>query len=146
MLSEVVVRDAEPGDAAALVPLMAALGYPAAADLIRARMTDLLRTDPTARILVATLDGCISGFAALHVTAVLHRSTAVGRVTALAVLPSCQRAGVGRQLIEKTEQHFAALGLERIEVTSGPRHEQAYSFYRRLGYEDQGVRFSKRIV
>jgi len=70
----------------------------------------------------------------------------VGRITALAVLPSSQHAGVGRRLIEASEQHFAALGLERIEVTSGPLHEQAYAFYRRLGYQDQGVRFAKPMV
>jgi ribosomal protein S18 acetylase RimI-like enzyme len=145
-MTTVVVRDAEPEDAEGLVPLLTALGYPAAADLIRTRMNDLLLTDPTGRVLVATVDGRISGFAALHVTPVLHRGTGVGRVTALAVLPSSQRAGVGRQLIETSEQHFAALGLERIEVTSGPSHEQAYSFYRRLGYEDQGVRFAKAMI
>ena len=66
-------------------------------------------------------------------------------MTALAVLPASRRAGVGRQLIEACERHFAALGLERIEVTSGPLHEQAYAFYRRLGYEDQGLRFAKQI-
>ena len=37
----------------ALVPLLAALGYPAEADVIRARLSDLLRTDPTGRVLVA---------------------------------------------------------------------------------------------
>jgi GNAT superfamily N-acetyltransferase len=142
-MSRIVVRDAEPADAEALVPLLTALGYPASADLIRARMSDLLRTDPTGRVLVATVDGRISGFAALHVTPVLHRGTGVGRVTALAVLPSLQGAGIGKRLIETSERHFAALGLERIEVTSGPKHEHAYSFYRRLGYEDQGVRFAK---
>ena len=108
-------------------------------------MSDLLRIDPTGRVLVASVDGRISGFAVLHVTPVLHRPTGVGRVTALAVLPSLRRRR--RPAAARTcERHFAALGLERIEVTSGPLHEQAYSFYRRLGYEDQGVRFAKRMA
>jgi ribosomal protein S18 acetylase RimI-like enzyme len=145
-MSAVVVRDARPDDADALVPLLAALGYPAAADVIRARMSDLRRADATGRVIVASVDGCISGFATLHVTPVLHRGTGVGRVTALAVLPASRHAGVGRQLIEASERHFAALGLERIEVTSGPSHERAYSFYRRLGYEDHGVRFAKQMI
>jgi ribosomal protein S18 acetylase RimI-like enzyme len=144
-MSAVIVRDARLDDAEALVPLLATLGYPAEPDLIRARMSDLLRADPTGRLLVASVDGRLSGFAALHVTPVLHRSTGVGRITALAVLPSSQRVGVGRRLLETSEQHFAALGLERIEVTSGRSHERAYAFYRRLGYEDHGVRFAKEM-
>jgi ribosomal protein S18 acetylase RimI-like enzyme len=145
-MSAVAVRDAELEDAESLVPLLAALGYPAAADVIRARLSDLLRNDPSGRVLVASVDRQVSGFAVLHVTPVLHRNTGVGRVTALAVMPSVQRAGVGKQLIEACERHFTALGIERIEVTSGPLHEQAYSFYRRLGYEDQGVRFAKSMA
>jgi GNAT superfamily N-acetyltransferase len=125
---------------------MAALGYPADADVIRLRLTDLLRTDPTGRVIVAAVDGRVSGFAVLHATPALHRQTGVGRVTALAVLPSVQRAGVGRLLLEACERHFAGLGLQRVEVTSGPLHERAYSFYRRLGYQDQGVRFAKRLA
>jgi len=145
-MSAVAVRDAEPEDAESLVPLLATLGYPAAADVIRARLSDLVRNDPSGRVLVASVDRRISGFAVLHVTPVLHRNTGVGRVTALAVIPSAQRSGVGKHLIEASERHFAALGIERIEVTSGPLHEQAHSFYRRLGYEDQGVRFAKAMA
>jgi ribosomal protein S18 acetylase RimI-like enzyme len=144
-MTVVAVRDAGPEDAEALVPLLTALGYPTKAAVIGQRLNELLRTDPTGRVLVASVDGRISGFAVLHVTPVLHRLTGVGRVTALAVLPSARRASVGKQLIDACERHFTALGLERIEVTSGPLHEQAYSFYRRLGYQDQGVRFAKRI-
>jgi ribosomal protein S18 acetylase RimI-like enzyme len=145
-MSSVAVRDARPDDAGSLVPLLDALGYPAGADVIRNRLSDLLRTDPTGRVLVATIDGDVAGFAVLHVTPALHRHTGVGRVTALAVLPSAQRAGIGQQLIASCERHFAALGIERIEVTSGPLHERAYPFYRRLGYQDQGIRFAKQMA
>jgi PhnO protein len=141
----VPIRDATPDDAEALVPLLTALGYPTAAEAINRRLHELLRTDPTGRVLVASVDGRISGVAVLHVTPALHRPTGVGRVTALAVLPAARRAGVGKQLIDASERHFAALGLERIEVTSGPLHEEAYPFYRRLGYQDQGVRFAKTL-
>jgi GNAT superfamily N-acetyltransferase len=144
-MSAVAVRDAGPEDADALVPLLTALGYPAAAEVIRQRLTDLLRTDPTARVLVAAVDDRISGFAVLHVTPVVHRHTGVGRITALAVLPSLRRSGVGRVLLAACERHCTALGLERIEVTSGPLHEEAYSFYRRVGYQDQGIRFAKPL-
>ncbi len=144
-MSAVAVRDVRPEDAAALAPLLAALGYPEEPALIRERCEALLRADPTARILVGTVDGQVLGMATLHVTPVIHRATAVGRVTALAVLPAAQGTGVGRRLMEASERHFAALGLRRVEVTSGLIHRPAYDFYRHLGYEDHGLRFAKPI-
>jgi ribosomal protein S18 acetylase RimI-like enzyme len=104
-----------------------------------------LQNDPTGRVLVAAVDGAIAGFAVLHVTPALHRPTGVGRITALAVLTSQQRTGVGQLLLEASERHFTALGLERIELTSSPSHHRAYEFYRKRGYEDQGVRFAKSL-
>jgi ribosomal protein S18 acetylase RimI-like enzyme len=141
----VVIRDARADDAPAIAPLLETLGYASDPDLIRQRWATLLKTDPTARVLVGEVDGQVLGVAALHVTPVLHRPTPVGRVTALAVLPASQGTGVGRALIEAAERHFAATGLERIEITSGLSHRPAYDFYRHLGYEDHGLRFAKAI-
>ncbi len=140
-----VIRDAVPDDAPQLAPLLAALGYPAEPAIIRDRLARLLASDPTARILVAEVADTVQGFATLHGTPTLHRSALVGRITGLAVSDSARRHGVGRRLVEAAEGHFRALGATRIEVTSGPTHAPAYDFYRRLGYEDQGLRFAKPL-
>ena len=142
----IIVRDAVAADADALAPLLEALGYPADPPTIAARLRDLYAADATGRVLVA-VDGdeCV-GFAVLHSTPVLHRATAVGRITGIAVRPAVQGRGVGRELVWAAETHFRARGLERIEVTSGPMHAEAHSFYRRLGYVDQGVRFAKSLI
>ena len=144
-LVAVIVRDATDADAAGLVPLLDALGYPADADVIVERLRAQRSADPTGRVLIAIDDDTITGFAMLHSTPVLHRPTAVGRITAIAVAPSRQSRGVGRELVQAAEDHFREQGLGRIEVTSGPMHLKAHDFYRRLGYEDQGVRFAKNI-
>jgi ribosomal protein S18 acetylase RimI-like enzyme len=141
----VIVRDAHDDDAEALAPLLATLGYPTTADMARTRCRALLATDVTARILVGVVDGRVLGVATLHVTPVVHRPTGVGRITALVVLPEAQGSGVGRRLVEASERHFEAEGLERIEVTSGVSHRDAYDFYRHLGYQDHGVRFAKAL-
>ena len=141
----VLIRDASTTDAGALVPLFETLGYPSTEEVIRDRMTSLLRDDPGARILVAERAGRIIGMASLHITPVLHRPTGVARVTALAVLPEVQGSGAGRALMDAAESHFRTLGYRRIEVTSGPTHQSAHDFYRHLGYQDQGIRFAKPI-
>ncbi|MEA3244650.1 MAG: GNAT family N-acetyltransferase, partial [Gemmatimonadota bacterium] len=74
-----------------------------------------------------------------------HRPTAVGRITAIAVLPGARGAGAGRALVEAAEAHFAARGVARLEVTSGDNHAAAHSFYVHLGYANQGVRFAKGL-
>jgi ribosomal protein S18 acetylase RimI-like enzyme len=145
-MSELQIRDLVPGDIPALLPLLEALGYPAAPAAVAERLVALRAHDPSARVLVAVAGGRVTGFATLHATPVLHRPTAVGRITGIAVLPESRGTGVGARLVSAAEAHFTALGLERIEVTSGPTHRPAYAFYRRLGYEDQGVRFAKRLL
>lgn len=145
MTEDIVIRDARVEDADALAPLLATLGYPADASAVRDRYRRVLETDPTARVLVGTYRDRVAGVATLHVTPMIHRPTAVGRITVLVVAPESQGTGVGRRLVEAAERHFAALGLERVEVTSGVSHRPAYDFYRRLGYEDHGVRFAKPL-
>jgi GNAT superfamily N-acetyltransferase len=145
-MTTITVRDARAEDAESLAPLLEALGYATEPAVIRERCAALLASDPTARILVGSVNDRVLGVATLHVTPVVHRPTAVGRVTALAVHPAAQGTGVGRRLIEEAERHFVSLGLERVEVTSGLIHRPAYDFYRHLGYEDHGLRFAKRLA
>jgi ribosomal protein S18 acetylase RimI-like enzyme len=139
------IRDATPDDAEGLAPLLEALGYPANPAAVASRLRTLQASDPASRVIVATRNGEIVGFAALHTTPMLHRATAVGRITGLAVRPSVKGTGVGRELVRAAEAHFLGCGVGRMEVTSGPTHVPAYDFYRRLGYADQGVRFAKTL-
>ncbi|MFI5309877.1 MAG: GNAT family N-acetyltransferase [Gemmatimonadales bacterium] len=145
-MPDLIVRDALPDDAAALSPILAALNYPADEDTIRARMIALRANDPGGRILVAESRGRLLGFATLHCTPTLHRQTSVGRITGISVVEESRGTGAGRALVEAAEEHFRRLGLGRIEVTSGPLHQRAHSFYRHLAYEDQGVRFAKALT
>lgn len=144
-MSVVTVRDATADDADALAPLLAELGYPTEPAVIRSRFIQLLATDVTARVLVGLVDGRLLGVMTLHATPVIHRPTAVGRITALVVLPEAQGTGVGKALVRAAEAHFTTLGLERVEVTSGLSHRPAYDFYRHLGYADHGLRFAKGL-
>ncbi len=133
-------------DAAALVPLLEALGYPTDAATIAERLRTLTSTDPSTRTLVALVNGEIVGFATLHATPVLHRPTPVGRITGIAVLSSARGSGAGRALVAAAEAHFRALGCARLEVTSGVTHVPAYDCYRQRGDEDHGLRFANALA
>jgi GNAT superfamily N-acetyltransferase len=143
-MADVRIRDARDEDAESLAPLLGVLGYAASPDVLRERLAAFRQADPLGRVLAAFDDtGRALGFLTLHQTPVLHRPTAVGRITALAVDPHAQGLGVGRRLVEEGERLCREAGLARIEVTSGLLHTAAYDFYRHLGYDDHGLRFAK---
>ena len=57
-------------------------------------------------VFVAEVDGEIAGY----ITTRLNRSTQIGGIPNLAVLPEFQRRGIGRQLIEKALAYLQAGG------------------------------------
>jgi ribosomal protein S18 acetylase RimI-like enzyme len=145
-MNDVRIRDVLDTDAEVLAPLLEVLGYETSPAVLRDRLAAMRRSDPSGRVLAAFDEaGRAVGFLTLHQTPVLHRSTAVGRITALAVDPRAQGLGVGRRLVEEGERLCREAGLARIEVTSGVTHTAAYDFYRHLGYADQGLRFAKGL-
>jgi ribosomal protein S18 acetylase RimI-like enzyme len=145
-VTAVVIRDLSPSDAEPMLPLLATLGYPSDAPLLRGRLAKMFDSDPSTRVIGAVVNGDLVGFACLHETPVPHRPTAVGRITAIAVLPGTRGTGAGRALVEAAEAHFVAKGIGRLEVTSGENHAAAHPFYRHLGYTDQGIRFAKELT
>jgi GNAT superfamily N-acetyltransferase len=144
-VSTLAIRDVAPPEAASLLPLLETLGYPSTEDVLRGRLQSMFDRDRSTRVIAATIDGTVVGFACLHETPVPHRPTAVGRITAIAVLPDTRGTGAGRALVEAAESHFVSRGIERLEVTSGENHKAAHPFYRHLGYTDQGIRFAKEL-
>jgi GNAT superfamily N-acetyltransferase len=146
-MTDLTIREATEADAAALAPLLAVLGYATPPEVLRERLTAFRDVDPSGHVLAAfDEDGRALGFPTLHHTPVLHRPTAVGRITALAVDAAAQGRGVGRRLVEAAERLCRAAGLARIEVTSGLTHTPAYDFYRHLGYADHGLRFARVLA
>jgi GNAT superfamily N-acetyltransferase len=145
-MTDLQIREATGDDAEALAPLFSVLGYETSPAVLRERLAGFRAADPAGHVLAA-FDGAgrAMGFLTLHHTPVLHRPTAVGRITALAVDPTAQGRGVGRRLVEAAERLCREAGLARIEVTSGLSHMPAYDFYRRLGYADHGVRFARLL-
>jgi ribosomal protein S18 acetylase RimI-like enzyme len=140
------IHDLSAADAPRLLPFLETLGYPTDAVTLSGRLAAMFGTDASTRVIGASVDNELLGFACLHETPVPHRPSAVGRITAIAVLPDARGTGAGRALVEAAEAHFVARGITRLEVTSGDNHAAAHPFYRHLGYTDQGIRFAKPLT
>jgi len=137
------IRDARPADVPALAALVAELGYPTPEATMAVRLDAMI--DAGEKVLVAERDGDIVGLLTVHVTPVLHRPTAVGRLTALVVAERARGAGVGRSLVAAAEQFLATRGCALVEVTSNRRRTDAHAFYQRLGYDVTSLRFKKDL-
>jgi ribosomal protein S18 acetylase RimI-like enzyme len=136
------VREARPGDAAAIAALVAGLGFPATAPESAGRLSRLRKGGEPP--LVAE-QGKVIGLLAWHVTPVLHRPRPVGRITMMVVAEDERRRGVGRALVEAAIERLAAKGCGLIEVTSNIDLAAAHAFYRKLGFERTSYRFAKRL-
>jgi ribosomal protein S18 acetylase RimI-like enzyme len=138
-----LIRRARTTDVPALTSLLADLGFATPSADVAERLDLLLAAGEI--VLVAEVAGQPVGVATVHVTPVLHRSTPVGRITALVVAECVRRQGVGRALVTTAEQILAERGCALVEVTSNRKLVEAHAFYERLGYESTSLRFMKPL-
>lgn len=137
------VRGARGADRAAMLVLLAELGYPSDAATLERRLGRVHR-ESSVRLLVAEQGGRIVGLASLHVLHLIERPP-LGRLSAIVVTEPARRGGVGLELMERVEREARAMGCDRLEVTSGEWRADAHAFYRDLGFEETSKRFTKRL-
>ncbi|MBN9319342.1 MAG: hypothetical protein BGN86_03350 [Caulobacterales bacterium 68-7] len=138
-----MIRDAALADAAALAPLLGALGYPATAEEVSARLQAMLRHGPAP--LVWEDGGALLGVLVWSVSPSLHRPGLVAGMSALVVSEAARGRGLGRALVAEVEARARALGCGRMEVASNMRREEAHRFYEGLGYERTSFKFARAL-
>jgi GNAT superfamily N-acetyltransferase len=124
------------------------LGYAWPADEIAVRLSGFLSMGERGLVAASSPDrvgGPLVGLVTLHITPVLHRPGAVGRLTSLVVDDTARGIGVGRALVHAAEAIFAAQGCAMVEVTSNMRRTDAHAFYEHLGYSGTNLRFTKTL-
>jgi len=139
----IAVRDAVAGDAAAIADLVTQLGYPTALASMEPRLKRVLSLSHH-RIVVAETAGAVIGVAGACVDHGVELE-AYGRITALAVDERWRGTGVGRLLVEQVERWCRERGADRVTLTSGHLRPESHKFYMALGYEANGLRFTKRF-
>ena len=83
-------------------------------------------------LFVAEVDGEIAGY----ITTRLNRSTRIGGIPNLAVLPQFQRRGIGRQLIEKALAYLEAEGMLYARIETLEQNPVGTSFYPTMDFTE----------
>ncbi len=143
MTSPPEVREAGPGDAAAVFGLLEALGRPAADPPSEAQRAVLARhlDDPRCRILVAELDGLVVGLLSLWFRDRLNHPTPEAWIPDLVVLPDARRRGVASALLDGARREAVARGCHLLRLESGHQRDEAHALYRAFGFADGGVSY-----
>lgn len=139
------LRPAELDDAAALVDLLAQLGYPGAQAFIELRLRELL-SHPDASLLVAEMEGAVCGFISLHFVPQLALAGDFCRVSYLCVADGARSLGVGALLEQAAVAQARRRGCDRIELHSSARRTDAHRFYARQGYVESPKYLVKSLV
>lgn len=138
-----IIREARAGDAARMVELIAQLEFKVDEAGVRKRAERLAdRGEP---VLLAEIDGHVSGLLDWHVMTTIHRPRPVGRIVALIVADGHRGGGIGRALVDEAERRMRERGCEKMEVTSNLRLDRAHAFYEGLGLERSSYRFAKDL-
>ena len=96
-------------------------------------------------IVVADLDGEVVGLAHLQVTPTIEYDRPAAKIGALVVDESHRGEGVGRRLVDALEAEARARGCCLLFLTTSVRRADAHEFYRRVGLEETGKRFTKSL-
>ena len=138
------VRPARAEDRDAIADLLGQLGYPASPDAVPPRLERMQIVGD--HVAVAEVDGAVVGLAALQVSPTLEDDLPAAKLAVLVVDQRHRRSGVGRSLVEAVEAEARRRGCGVFFLTTAERRGGAHSFYRRIGLEETGRRFAKRLA
>jgi GNAT superfamily N-acetyltransferase len=120
------------------------LGYPASAEAVARRLAQLEASDADS-VVVAEADGEVVGLASLHTSLSIECDEPAAKLSAIIVDERHRRRGIGEALVAAMEAEARERGCCLIFLTTAARRADAHDFYRRLGFEETGLRFVKPL-
>ena len=134
------IREFRIGDAEAVIDLWLACGLTRPWNDRQADIDRKLADSPET-LLVGEQDGLVVGSVMAGYDG--HR----GWINYLAVHPSRQGQGLGRELMDEAEERLAALGCAKINLQVREGNEVARDFYEAVGYTlDPVVSYGRRLI
>ncbi len=94
--------------------------------------------------LVAEREGRAIGFLSADVRERLNQATPEVWIADLIVAERARSGGVGKALLTRAVAFAAEIGAHRVSLESGHWRKDAHRFYRREGWEDVALHFSRR--
>jgi GNAT superfamily N-acetyltransferase len=94
---------------------------------------------------VAELNDEVVGLAQLHVSPTIEHERPTAKISALVVHESHRGEGIGRALVDALEAEARARRCVLLFVTTAARRADAHEFYRQVGLEETGKRFTKLL-
>ena len=140
MIDGLNIRDARPGDEAALARLADQLGYPAQADTVAARIVKYFR-NPEERVIVAELDGGVIAWTSVALVDHFYTPRCV-EISGLVVDAGLRGRGIGAALLAEAKRWAAGLGVATVRLRANVIRAEAHRFYERQGF----ARVKQQIV
>jgi ribosomal protein S18 acetylase RimI-like enzyme len=129
-----------------LAELIGALEDPSSFDPDRATENcRALLGDPDHHLLVARIGGTACGFAHLTTRPSILDDRPTGLIDELVVAREHQGQGIGRLLMDAAIDRCRELGCCEVEVSTDVSNLRAQEFYRRYGFDYEGVQFELHL-
>lgn len=106
---------------------------------------DTIRNHKDYQTFVAVYDNRVIGFIGLCKGIAFEFDGQYFRIIALAVDKKYQNIGIGKQLINKAEQHAKRKNAVILTLNSGLHREKTHAFYEHRGFVKKGYSFRKFI-
>lgn len=139
---EIRVRQANEEDELVVHELLGQLGYVFTAEEVQTRL-NLLATSDTDPVLLAIQNEEVVGLIALHFATMLQQREPVAQITALVVRDGVRGAGIGKALVDAGGHLARQSGCGRLELRTANARTEAHAFYKRLGFANSAVGFSR---
>ena len=140
MIDGLNIRDARPGDEAALARLADQLGYPAQAETVAARIVKYFG-NPEERVIVAELDGGVIAWTSVALVDHFYTPRCV-EISGLVVDAGLRGRGIGAALLAEAKRWAAELGVATVRLRANVIRAEAHRFYERQGF----ARVKQQIV
>lgn len=121
------------------------LGYTVAENDLAIRINQMQK-DKNYCIFVAENDNKVIAFIGLHIGIAFEFSGKVMRIIALAVKRDYQRQGIGKKLLQTSENYGAENQTAIISVNSGLQRTSAHRFYEKQGFYKKGYSFARILT
>lgn len=142
-----LLREATPNDIPAIAHLMGHLGYPTSLEEMEVKMGWIL-AHPDYHTILAIYQNEVVGFSGLMRGFSFERSGKYVRVISFVVKKEVRNMGIGKILINASEQWAIEQNADNVVISSGNRDERldAHAFYQKVGYEIKSTGFFKSII